>query len=224
MKFLSLIITSKSKFDNTVHNILQKPEYKSLRNTVMDFIENIKEKLSNWFLGILKRIFSNMNVSSSDSDKLSIIFIILAVSVAIAVIVFIIVKFYKNHQKRYRISEILGERIDSKTTPESIKNKAGVYASQQDFRQALRYDFIALLLLMHESNVVYLDETKTNEEIFSYLKIKNFNKMNIFRNLIDIFNNTWYGNKLCDGDRYKKWQENINEFWNEVINYEEKRN
>lgn len=223
MKLFSLIITSKSEFDNTVHSILQRPEYKNFRNTVMDFIEIIKEKLSSWFLGILKHIFSNLNVSSSASDTLSIVFMIIAVSVAIAVIVIIIVKLYKSHQRRYGISEILGEKIDSKTTPESLMNKSEEFALQHDFRQAVRYDFIALLLLMHVSNLIYLDETKTNEEIFYYLRSKKFNKLYIFRNLIDIFNNTCYGNKLCDEEMYKGWRENINEFWNEVINYEEKR-
>ena len=92
MKFLSLMFTSKSEFDNKVHSVLQRPEYKNLRNTILNFIADIKEKLYNWFLGILKRIFSNMKVSSSVSDKLSTVFIIIAISVAIAAIVFIIEK------------------------------------------------------------------------------------------------------------------------------------
>lgn len=220
MKLLSLIVPSKSEFDNSVSKIVQSPGYSNLKNGFEDFIGSIKNAISQWLMKLLKKLFNNIEDASKVSDKLSTIFIIIGILAIIAIITIIVVKVNKTLERERKIREILGERIDEKTTPNSLRQKSQDYIKAEDYRRAVRYDFIALLLLLHEYNVVYLDEAKTNEEIYKYLKKNNFSRLEGFRYLIESFNAAWYGHKEYDKEIYKKWSSYVEAIWNEVTKHE----
>lgn len=221
MKILQAITPTKPIFDNTVKTILSKKEYANLTNPIKDFFETLKENISNWLLRILSHTFSNVKASSI-SNKLSTIFIIIGIIAIVAIIIFIIIKATNTLNKGEKVTEILGERIDERTTPNSLRNKAREQERQGEHRLAIRYDFIAILLLMHMKNLIYLEDNKTNEEIYYYLKRINFTKQKDFKELVDHFNIVWYGNKLSNASSYDSWSSNLNSLWNEVLIYEEK--
>jgi hypothetical protein len=220
VRLLSLVIPSKNQFDDTVHSILKRTEYTHLRNPLKDFMDKAKESLKETLLKWFKKNFANMDNAAAISDRLSTIFMIIGILVIAAIIVVIIVKVNKTFERKRRVKEILGEKIDGRTTPSSLRQKASSFREAGDFRQSIRYDFIALLLLMHEKNLVYLDETKTNEEIFKYLQKNSFDRVDIFKRISDIFNSTWYGHRIADKDSYKAWSNSLELLWNEVIKYE----
>lgn len=222
MKLLSLIVPSKVQFDNSIQKILKSPGYNQLNNGFTDFISNIKNQLQQWFLKLLKKMFNNLETASSVSDSLSTIFIIIGIMAIIAIILVIVLKINKTFEKKRKVKEILGERIDDKTTPNSLRQKARIFIESDDYRQAIRYDFIALLLLMHKYSVIYLDETKTNEEIYRYLRKNEFPKTEGFRYLIDSFNAAWYGHKEYSKEAYNQWNSYIESIWNEVTRNESK--
>ena len=222
MNLFSVMIPSKPEFDQIVHKILQRNEYAQLKNLLSDLIESVKTSIREWLLKVLKKAFSNLENASQISDKLSTIFMIIGILVILGIIIIIVIKTSKAFEKKARIKEILGEKIDDKTTPYSLRNKASTFAKEENFRQAIRYDFIALLFLMHERNILYLDETKTNEEIYNYLKKDKFSMLKEFYNMINNFNNYWYGHKLCSIETYKHWLDAVSLVWDEVISYEEK--
>lgn len=220
MRLLSLVIPSKNQFDDTVHNVLKRTEYTHLKNPLKDFMDKAKESLKETLLNWFKKNFLNMDNAAAISDSLSTIFMIIGILVIVTIIVVIIIKVNKTFERKRRVKEILGESIDDRTTPSSLRKKASSFREAGDLRQAIRYDFIALLLLMHEKNLVYLDETKTNEEIYKYLRKNSFDRVDIFKRISDIFNSTWYGHRIADEDNYKAWSNSIALLWNEVIKYE----
>ncbi len=220
---LSIINPSKSEFDKAIYNILQHPEYSHLKSNLENFIEMIKKTLAERISKMFHNVFSNVESAHSISNKLAVVFMIIGLLVIFAIIVIAIIKVGKILKKDTRLKEILGERIDDKTTPNSLRRKAGSFEKEGDFREAIRYDFIALLLLMHEKNILYLDETKTNEEINNYLKKNNFSMISTFQCLISIFNSSWYGHKLCERNAYENWSNSVNELWSGVIIYENKK-
>ncbi|MBC8060678.1 MAG: hypothetical protein H7Y18_08425 [Clostridiaceae bacterium] len=219
MIVLSLINPSRPEFEDAVHKILKHPEYKGLKLGVQDYIQMIKEYIATGLMNILKKIFSNIATAGSISETLSTIFIIIGLLAIITIVILIVVKFSKTFESKSRIKEILGEKIDDRTTPNSLRLKAEGFAKVEDYRQAIRFDFIALLLLMHEKNLLYLDETKTNEEIYNYLKKNNFSQLVLFKCLINDFNASWYGHKVWNSELYLIWKNNIGLIWNEVIHH-----
>ena len=222
MKVFCLISLSKPDFEDSIHKILRQPEYKGLKLGIQDYIQMLKDYVANGLMNILKKIFSNMGNMTAISGTLSTVFIIIGLLVIATIIILIVIKFSKTFEKKTRIKEILGEKIDDRTTPSSLRLKAETFASVEDYRQAIRFNFIALLLLMHEKTILYLDETKTNEEIYNHLKNNSFSKLIIFKCLINDFNANWYGHKVWNNGLYKVYKDNIGLIWNEVIYHENK--
>lgn len=222
MKLLDGITPTKQEFDEVIYKILQNPEYKHLKNGFRDLIERLKEAFGEWLFKLLSRRFSNLKTPKAISNNLSTAFIILGILILLGIIIIIVVKSNRIIDKKKRVKEILGEKIDNKTTPQSLKNKALQLSGEGDFRGACRYDFIALLLLMHEKNLLYLDETKTNREIYNILRKNGFSFINVFKELSDMFNSSWYGHKICNNDMYTKWNDSMALVWNGVMDFEEK--
>jgi hypothetical protein len=215
------MIPTRPEFDKTINKILQGSEYKHLRNPITDFLDYIKDAISRFIFGLLKGTFSVVKASSI-SKSLSSIFIILGILTICAIIILIFMRINKTQVKKKRVKEILGEKIDIRTTPNSLRQKASIKETEGEFRLAIRYEFIAILLLMHQLNLLYLDETQTNEEIHNYLKAKHFTYIGGIKELINIFNYIWYGHKEPDKQLYDTWKYELEGLWNGVIKYEEK--
>ena len=220
MKLLNLTVPPRTEFDNKINEILNRAEYRHLKNGIRDLIQSLQEKLSQWFQNAFDKI--EFKTGPGISDKLATAFIILGIIVILALIIMIAVKISRVFEKKSRIKMILGERIGARTTPDSLREKASASLAQGDLRQAVRYDFIALLLLMHEKRLIYIDETKTNQEIYDYLKQNGFKQLQVFQGMIDTFNYLWYGHKSVEGIKYEAWSSKLNLLWNEVMNCEVK--
>lgn len=223
MKVLSIMIPSNQEFDNVINKILRGSKYRHLKNELLEFIAKIKKGISQWIEEIINKAFSNIPTKDAVPDNLANILIIIGILLIFFIMVLIIVKVSKTLERKSRIKEILGEKIHNKTTPSSLRSTAFAFVDRGDFRAAIRYDFIAILLLMHEKNIIYLDETKTNEEIYQYLKHNKFNMLLVFEYLINDFNSSWYGHQVYNRETYDKVFHNLNLIWNEVLAYEEKK-
>ncbi|MFW6022090.1 MAG: hypothetical protein ACOCQW_01040 [Halanaerobiaceae bacterium] len=208
------MIPQQQQFEKTVNQIINSTEYSHLRNYLRNLINNIKKSLTEWLYETLSNI--NWGVSPSISNNLSTIFIILACILVIAVIVLVVVSISGGFENKHRVREILGQKIDDKTTPDSLKEKSVHYKKMGENREAVRYSFIALLFLMHQEGIIYLDKAETNKEIYNQIKEKNFSGIKQFEELIKIFNSVWYGHKRCPEELYEIWDKNLNLLWNEV--------
>lgn len=221
MNLISLIVPSKKDFDNEIYNIIQSPSYYHLKNGYSDFFNKIKNDITQWIIKLLNKIFNNADIAAANSEKLSLLFIILGILVIVVIIIVIVVKVNKTFERKRKVKEILGEKINENTTPNSLRKKAVSFLENGDIRKAIRYDFIALLLLMHDNNVIYLEETKTNDEIYKFLRKNKFYLLDNFKFIIDNFNLAWYGNKEYEEESYKYWSSNIILIWNEVTKHED---
>lgn len=216
------MLPTKGEFDNVIKGILNSLEYKHLNNVLREFIDNIKDFLFQWFIKILQKIDIKLANPTEISKKLSVWFMIIGILIIAAIIIIIIVKFNKVLGRNPKVKEILGERITKETTPENLREKAVFFKNEGDLRQSVRYDFIALLLLMHEKNLVYLESNKTNYEIYESIRKSGFTMLDELKSQIEIFNAAWYGNKNLTLEEYEKWLVSLNNLWNGVKNYEEK--
>lgn len=217
MKALYLTTPTKPEFDITINNILQGKEYTLLKNPVADFIEKIRSALRDWFFNFLKNTFSGLKAPGVISDRLSSLFMIAGMLILSTLIILIIVRISKAFNRNASITEILGEKIDEKTTPLTLREKAASFEREGDLRQAIRFDFIAALLLMHNERIIFLDETKTNREIYEYLNKNKFPWISPFKFLENTFDHCWYGHKSCSKADYANWRANLNELWNGVM-------
>lgn len=222
MSLFSITIPTEPIFDETVKEILNRPEYRHLRGGFLDFIQRIKDSINEWIIKILNKAFSGLSNAPAISGRLSTIFMIIGLLIIIAIIIFIIVKINKTFDKKASIREILGEKIDGGVTPKSLRSRGEEFIKKEDYRQGIRYEFIAILLLMHERNILYLDETKTGEEIYDYLRKNKYEMAADFKKLVKIFNASWYGHKPFSKVLYDEWNSTMSLLWNGVMGNEEK--
>lgn len=222
MRLLSLIITSPTEFENTIQKIINRPEYAHLREDSAGLIEKFRRTLMRKIFDFMQNHFSDVNFSPEAPALISDIFMIIGIIILVVLVVFAVIKTNKVLKNRGKVQEILGERIDEEATPQSLKNKALALKEKGAYREAIRMDFISLLFLLHEHGLLYLDETKTNEEIYKYLMKENFFKLKEIKELMNIFNFIWYGNKPCSQDIYISWNLKTELLWNEVMNIEKK--
>ena len=215
-----LLTPPKDEFDRVIKNLLNSLEYKHLNNSFANLLERIKEAIGKWIYRLISD--SDIKLSPNFAEGLSMLFLVIGILTIFCIVIYLIVKVYNVFDRRVAVKEILGERIDGRTTPESLRTKAADFAREGVFRQAIRYEFIALLLLMHTKRILYLEENKTNKEIYNSLKKSSFGMSNEFGELADLFNSVWYGHKTCEGAVYDSWKQRVDAVWKEVMGYEAK--
>ena len=213
---------TRTEFDKAVDRVLSRPDYVHLKGGIQDFFESLKETIGRWLREALEKVFYSLPSSSSVPKNMATVFLIIGLVVFLAIVVLVAVKASRTFSGKPAVREILGEKIDAGTTTDSLREKASAYMKNGEYRMAVRYEYIALLLFMHEKNVIFLDETKTNEEIAAYLEKNDFKPLSVFRNLDRLFNASWYGHKALQETVYEKWRNDSNLIWNRIREIEEK--
>ncbi len=220
MKILSLRIASEQDFRESVYDIVNSPQYSHLKSVKNKALQGFFQKLNNWFEDLFKKAFGSSSSVAENSDVISAIFTVIAVIGIFALIIFLILRAKNNYYRRPK--EILGEEIHEDTTPLSLRKQARSLGDKGELRQAIRLEYIALLLLLHENKSLYLEDSMTNYEIYLSLKKDGFYSLKDMEELMGTFNYTWYGGKECPLDRYLSFQKKSEELWNEVMTDEKK--
>lgn len=225
MKFIYYInanLLEKEEFDRVVGQVLKKAEYRRLQKDYIDIIEKVRNTIMEWLEVILEKLFSMEAKLGTSAFGISngIVIICLILLVILVIVFFLSMK--KVIGKSKTVKTIYGEKISSSTKSEDLRNKAIEYREHGDYREAIRVGFISLLLKMNEKNLLYLDPTKTNEEMANILRNKNFIYVDIFQSLIYLFNEAWFGHKKIHEEEFYLWEEKLDELWNGVLNIEAK--
>jgi hypothetical protein len=134
MVLLSEKFPDEQQFESTVNRILQRPGYRCLQNIFSDSIEKIKDTIARWIESLLNLTFSRLQNASEISGSLSKIFIAAALLIMAGIIIAIIVKTSRAFEKRKKVKEILGEKIEEGTTPESLRARASSFERKGDYR------------------------------------------------------------------------------------------
>ncbi len=211
---------TQEEFAKTVNKVALAPEYRIMRwkKLIYGQLADWKDQLVNWLLQQAQN--NDWSFNPDFLDLLANLVIIVGVIVIAIVIIYSILYLVKSFKQDNRVEEILGEEITEETTPDSLRAKAKQLQQAGQLRRSIRYDFIALLYLMHQQSFLYLDQAKTNQEIYLHLKETKFFGLDSFKELVTIFNATWYGHQDCDQQSYQRWTFNLNSLWKEVANDE----
>lgn len=210
-----VISISREKFDNTVSEILNRPEYSHLNNNYMSYVERLKDYIKE----IIKKLFDIIGRSAEGvqvSDKTAYIVLVVCLIIIIAVIALIVLRISKAIDKNKNVKELFGTVIDKNVTPFEMMKKSAEYKGIRDYRNAVKFSFIAILLMLHNKDIIFLDEAKTNGEILGILKSRDFSHTRTFEMLVGLFNDTWYGHKIMSEDDYALWEQNSSALWEGV--------
>lgn len=164
--------------------------------------QKIKRKVGEW----LSKIFKDAEINTWNTSLKSILNFLSFIIVS--GILFFLIRFLFGKEGNWVFSK-KNKKIPLKTRPitENIHELnfvelIGDNEQKQDFRLAVRYQFLQLLKKLTDTKRIEWSPKKTNND---YLKeLKNDTLYNNFESLAYIFDNVWYGEFLVSEEKYKQ--------------------
>lgn len=182
--------------------------------------ETIKPRESFWnrlerkILKLIKAIFGDID-GEQTSKNVQLIIRLFAI-VIIGFILYFLLKyifgkegsffFGKKNKKINLTEEELSENIHEINFPESIFQ----YEKQEDFRSAIRYNFLYLLKKLSDKKLIEWNPEKTNKDYYN--ELNSVMQKDEFHKLSYIFNYVWYGEFEVDSRSYEIFKNQFQSF------------
>jgi hypothetical protein len=99
---------------------------------------------------------------------------------------------------------------DEVLTADSAFERAQTLSRGGDYRAAVRYLYLSSLLLLDERGLLRYDRTRTNHEVLRTVSEKP-ELAQPLSEVIDVFDNVWYGYHELDEDRFKHYSDRVEE-------------
>jgi Domain of unknown function (DUF4129) len=168
-------------------------------------------KLLRWLNELWHNLF-NHGGSSLDSKSISLvmqILIVVAFVVAVGAAVYHLLKHIRS-QSAEKLQTIRGATaIEVIESAAGWKAQAEKLAGSRDYRGACRALYLSLLQTLDENKIAPFAPTKTNYE-YSYALAPYPQLQHEFRQLADLVEVVWFGNKEADADDYTRWLFELN--------------
>lgn len=142
--------------------------------------------------------------SSALSSVAQTILLIAGILAVIAVFVY----FARNLQVQQATIELTPN--SDPTTSDDAQTLAIDHAQTQDYRTAIRYLYLASLLMLDEHDVIHYDSSLTNREHLRHVKDKP-QIYDVLRQVINAFEEVWYGYLPVNEDYYQRFRQQVDE-------------
>ncbi len=176
--------------------------YRDLVKAVSDYLESLTLSLG-----------SAGETGGEWARTLAIGFVILVGVVILAVLCIILRHLRRNPGRR----TFLGETLEAGVTVPSLQEKAALLVRQGEYRLAVRYRFIGILLYLHDGNMLHHDESMTGSEMVRKLCGDGYRAAESFEGLVRAFNASWYGKTDIDAETHRQWMLIEERFWKEAL-------
>lgn len=209
-------------FEKAVEEALKASKYDYLTGRK----ERLLDKIINIIFKILEKIFKGLNFkyhpsqSSVNPDTLQNIFLVIFVLMIILVIG-TVYYFYIKRTKRMKVtSEIFDEFRQNKFTYEDLLKLSREAEEQDNYRMAVRFHYLTLILTMTDKNIVTVTDSMTGGQ---FLREVNKNAPRFAKGVndtINMFYFLWFGNKTVESTFYNNYKSSYHKLIEEVLNYE----
>jgi len=130
------------------------------------------------------------------------------VGIALAIVVLVLVFLARGLQLRRAQILPAEQMVDDPTTSEGAKERAAESEGTRDYREAIRYLYLACLIRLDERGLLRYDRTLTNRE---YLRVVSNNPdlLDELRPIVYTFDRAWYGFVSIDENGYEEFREHV---------------
>lgn len=176
----------------------------------LTFWQKVKRKIRQFLESFLGDVTPSKSVSYSE-NILWFFVIVIAGFVLFFLTKFLLNKdgnlfFSKKNKKLNIANQNLHENIHEINFPESIVN----FERQQDYRSAIRYQFLLVLKKLADQKIIIWNPEKTNKDYL--LELKKPSLKNNFKDLIYIFDYVWYGEFVINEEKYQQLKKKFADF------------
>ncbi|MDR1001297.1 MAG: DUF4129 domain-containing protein [Clostridiales bacterium] len=186
-------------FNEAMNSALLNAKYNKLTGRYFDWREWIAEKfmaIVNWVLGHLNQ--GTLTVSEGGGwAQVFIIIIIITLTAAVAAVIIL-----SRRRRKRRLLSAIFNGVDQKAAPASLLTRANIFFAEGKTRDAVRYCFAAVLLMLNETRVLRVTMTKTNRQFLRELRFVAPTLMPRFERISAAFDRVWFGHKGLTAEEF----------------------
>lgn len=190
-----------------MQDILNQHEYQVYYEDHRSFLEVWWDRLKAWLKDLLNDLFPSLGDSSGFSQFV----LFLVVAVVIALVGFLVYKRIKKAEKRagLHIYPPFMSGTEKEWTYKDHLQKANTKEESQNYTEATRHLFLALLLYFHEKELLIASSGKTNWDYVAEIGQENESYADMFFQLALTFDKTVYGQHILQHDEFMHFRDNV---------------
>lgn len=183
--------------------ILASGEFAEKKNLgILDYIAGMINDILDWikqFVDKLKMpdkmpLGTGRNITPGKMPPFTIVGVLLIIAL-LSVVIFFIAKNLKNSKK---LAEEDMELLTILKDSGDASGKAIDFCRKGDFRQGIRFLYLAFLIGLNEINVIRIDKSKTNKQYINEARENGYCHVDDMEGFTAVFNKCWYGGKAAD--------------------------
>jgi hypothetical protein len=191
-------------FDEALYEVLERSRYDRLMGRSFDFRGMVEEAMTRFIEYLLQRFeFGLPEGSGINTDVVAIIFAVIGGLTLVLIIFLIIRRLRFKRRPAYDDFDGIYEEITKRNlTSVGWLSLSQTHADSGRYREAVRYRYIAVLLFLHEKNIIRIYAFKTNAQITNELASAKPSLAAYFAEITDCFHSTWFGFKPLDNTAF----------------------
>ncbi|WP_335869085.1 DUF4129 domain-containing protein [Bacillus sp. 2205SS5-2] len=201
---------NESKAKEKIEQIVDEEEYQAYYQNSEGLLVSLWEKVKEWLLDLLVRLFPSLNPTSDTSTVLLIVLIVLFVGVLLLVL--FTLSRNKLSKRRFHQNKPLENQGELHWSFQKHQEEADVHANQRSFSLATRHLFLALLLYFDEKQWLQTKIWKTNWEYYEELRKVNQIIAEKFYRLALLFDEVAYGEHTVTEEEFRQFQAQVMEW------------
>ncbi len=185
--------------------VLARPEFQPVVKQTPTWLQEWLEKFNRWLNRMLARL-----MFSDEAHVLGVDWVVLALG---AVVLSGVAYFFWRNVRAHLVREAALARDAAESgglSAARATQQARRLAAQSDYRQAMRYLYLAALLALDERGVLRYDKALTNREVLHRAgQSADSNLAQIMSPVVETFDQVWYGFAPVDDETFRKYHEQI---------------
>lgn len=207
-------------FDNAVEQALKHSKYNILTGRVVDIRQYLTDIIVNFIKKLLDMLNIDIPIGQMNEVNAAVYIFLAVVGILLIVIIGVLVSIFLRRRRKVQSSEIWDLMSDMEGSFEhrDLVARSNHYASSGNYRESVRYRFIAMLMALHKHEILKVYKTKTNRQIMRDLKNAYPAFYKPFCGADHVFNITWFGNKAIEREALSEYCHEIDDLIREVCN------
>lgn len=209
-------------FEKAVEGVLQASKYDYLTGRRERFSEKVINAVLTFIKTILEKLNININFNNKalNPDMIFNIFMVIFVIMIFAIILFIGMMIIKRRKKSKILSDIFDELKQTTMGFEEIRALSDEFENKKDLRQAVRYQYLALLLIISDKNIIAIPDSMTGGQFLKEIKKNAPDYYEGVNSTVNMFYLLWFGNKSVPWEAYTSYKAIYAQTLKEVMAHE----
>ena len=208
-----------SYFYEAMNEVLTRRHYDVLTGRAVDHRQIITEAIGRAVVSLLEQLQLHMpEYTGYNADTLIIIFAgasaLLLFGITVRAIYIILKRRGKKIKTSSDVSAIFDDIENKKFSLTELLQISHKLAESNQFRDAVRLKYIAVLVSLDGKHIIHVKKSKTNAQLARELSAAAPHLFDPFTSIIGVFHEAWFGLKNTDKDSYARFAFNAEELLN----------